>query len=106
MTGPIACTRAIAPLVPRHEHRVVDSVADLGFVYSIFERQQHTALFPIITRWLRTSIIEIGALKRVSASAYRLLRTNKERRAATDSSRVEPAHARRIVVAANQWFAS
>jgi hypothetical protein len=42
-TGPIAYTRAIAPLLPLHPHRMVDSDRDLGFQYSIYPRQDHEA---------------------------------------------------------------
>lgn len=38
VTGPVAYTLAIEPLRGRYPHRLVDSRADLGFVYSIFDR--------------------------------------------------------------------
>ena len=35
LSGPVAYTLAITPLLSRYEHRLVDSQADLGFVYSV-----------------------------------------------------------------------
>lgn len=37
VTGPIAYSRAITPIIDRHPHRVVDIRADCGFEYSIFD---------------------------------------------------------------------
>lgn len=49
VTGPIAYTLAIEPLLKHHPHRFVDSYADLGFEYNIFRRsgnpKSHHALF-------------------------------------------------------------
>lgn len=43
VTGPIAYTLAIAPLLSLHSHRIVDSAADLGFEYSIYPKRDHEA---------------------------------------------------------------
>lgn len=46
MTGPIAYTQAIRPLLPRREHRMVDSLHELGFQYSIYPASnRHHGLF-------------------------------------------------------------
>lgn len=37
VTGPIAYTLAIAPLLGAHDHRLVDSHTDLGFVFSVYQ---------------------------------------------------------------------
>ncbi|WP_457595672.1 glycosyltransferase family 32 protein [Hydrogenimonas sp.] len=37
-TGPIAYTLAILPILEQYPHRIVDSVKDLGYVYSILEK--------------------------------------------------------------------
>ena len=74
MTGPIAYTRAITPLLSQYPHRFVDCRADMGFQYSIFERQGHTALFPRHYVQLRSPVIKIGAMKKLTASAFRMLR--------------------------------
>jgi hypothetical protein len=42
-TGPIAYTRAIAAIRSQHPHRMVDSLGDLGFQYSIYPEQTHEA---------------------------------------------------------------
>lgn len=45
LTGPIAYTRAIAPLLDRHPHRRVPNETALGLRYSIFDQSGHKALF-------------------------------------------------------------
>ena len=48
VTGPIAYTLAIRPLLPRYRHRIVDAQTELGFQYSIFPRtvgSPHQSLF-------------------------------------------------------------
>lgn len=42
-TGPIAYTLAIAPIRAQCPHRMVDSIADLGFRYSIYADDDHQA---------------------------------------------------------------
>jgi mannosyltransferase OCH1-like enzyme len=37
LTGPIAYTRAIYPILQRHAHRIADFERDLGFIYTIFD---------------------------------------------------------------------
>lgn len=44
-TGPIAYTKAIAPLLSSHEHRRVDAINDLKLIYSIFEKNGHYSTF-------------------------------------------------------------
>ncbi len=41
VTGPVAYTMAILPLLALHEHRIVDSAADLGLQYSIYKKFSH-----------------------------------------------------------------
>jgi inositol phosphorylceramide mannosyltransferase catalytic subunit len=48
VTGPIAYTLAIAPLLNLHQHRFADSDNDLGFEYSILRTNKakvHKGLF-------------------------------------------------------------
>jgi hypothetical protein len=46
MTGPIAYTQAIRPILARYEHRMVDALHDLGFQYSIYPHSSaHQRLF-------------------------------------------------------------
>lgn len=45
MTGPVAYTRAILPVLNTAPHRVVDSEHELGFVYSIYADTKHKNLF-------------------------------------------------------------
>jgi inositol phosphorylceramide mannosyltransferase catalytic subunit len=48
VTGPIAYTQSIVPLLDRHRHRLVDSQDDLGLVYSIFgadNKRAHKSVF-------------------------------------------------------------
>jgi hypothetical protein len=45
-TGPTAYTLAILPELERHSHRLVDSIEDLGFQYSLYATAgSHQALF-------------------------------------------------------------
>jgi inositol phosphorylceramide mannosyltransferase catalytic subunit len=45
-TGPTAYTLAILPHLPRHQHRIVDSLQELGFQYSIYASSRaHQRLF-------------------------------------------------------------
>jgi hypothetical protein len=45
VTGPIAYSLAIHPMLARCPHRIVDSQSDLGFQYSVFNGNTHKAAF-------------------------------------------------------------
>jgi mannosyltransferase OCH1-like enzyme len=45
ITGPIAYTTAITPLLRLHKHRIVDSETELGLKYSIYNKFSHMKIF-------------------------------------------------------------
>jgi inositol phosphorylceramide mannosyltransferase catalytic subunit len=73
LTGPIAYTRAINPIMHRHPHRVADSVTELGFEYSIYgTRTGHTRIFPSHYRDVSAPIVRLGRLRTVWRRTRRL----------------------------------
>jgi len=57
LTGPIAYTLAISPLLYKYPYRLVQSKEDLGFVYSIYDGMSHEGLFKIHYSKLKEPII-------------------------------------------------
>lgn len=75
LTGPIAYTLAIAPLLHLHQHRLAYSRFDLGFEYSIFNTSEgHNALFKVHYSDLSDPIIKIEGAKRISALLFKGLK--------------------------------
>lgn len=65
LTGPIAYTLAISPLLPLHPHRFADSQTELGFTYSIFPRPHtmpHKQIFKRHYIGLQTPVARPGGL--------------------------------------------
>ncbi len=60
LTGPIAYTLAIAPLLHLYKHRFADSQADLGFEYSIYNNSAHKIVFRSHYANLTEPIVKIG----------------------------------------------
>jgi len=75
VTGPIAYSLAILPLLDLYPHRMVDAEDDLGLSYSIFgtqgDAQEHKAVFRSHYAELESSLIEVGTPKRAVFAAYR-----------------------------------
>ncbi len=75
LTGPVAYTLAIAPLVKRYPHRLLTSNKELGFKYSIFESEggggAHKSLFVHHYTQLSEPIVKIGTSQRIINSAIR-----------------------------------
>jgi hypothetical protein len=74
VTGPIAYSLAILPLLDRYPHRMVDAEDDLGLTYSIFSTQgaqEHKTVFRAHYAELESSLIDVGAPKRAVFAAYR-----------------------------------
>jgi len=66
VTGPVAYTLAIQPLLARHPHRFVFSASDLGFVYSIFGTSDgHNNMFKVHYSDLQESVVLLGNRKKV-----------------------------------------
>lgn len=74
LTGPIAYTRSISPIAHRHAHRFVDSQIELGFRYSVFERETHHAIFPHHYTHQTSPIVGVGIPGTIAAAAFRAMR--------------------------------
>jgi len=74
VTGPIAYSLAIAPLLDRYPHRIVDAEDDLGLSYSIFSdigAQEHKTVFRTHYADLESSMIDVSPPKRALFAAYK-----------------------------------
>ncbi len=76
VTGPIAYSLAILPLLDRYPHRMVDSEDDLGLTYSVLatqgrDAQEHKAVFRNHYAELESSLIDVGTPKRAVFAAYK-----------------------------------
>lgn len=90
VTGPIAYTLAIAPLLHLHPHRIVDSDNELGFEYSIlrtdkakvhkglFKRHYSDLLDPIV-RIEGRGTAALGLIKTVNRIRHRLEKRARQR---------------------------
>jgi inositol phosphorylceramide mannosyltransferase catalytic subunit len=80
VTGPVAYTQAIAPLLHRHPHRLVESHEALGFTYSILSAPgsgTHRALFRSDYVDLREPVAEPTGASRTLWLTYSFLRKVK-----------------------------
>lgn len=78
VTGPVAYTLSIAPLLHLYRHRFVYSKSDLGFEYSIFSASDgHNALFKTHYSDLRESIIKIEGAKKILVLIFKILKIIK-----------------------------
>lgn len=68
VTGPIAYTLAIHPLLERHPHRRVDSQGDLGLEYSIYGKEGHKQVLGVHYSELDEPITPVGAVTQAAAS--------------------------------------
>ena len=75
VTGPIAYTLAIHPLLHLHSHRFADSAAELGFDYNVFmtgrNSSAHTFLFRSHYAALRQPIVAVGPVTRAYGFPFR-----------------------------------
>lgn len=75
VTGPVAYTLAIAPLLELYQHRLLVSNNELGLDYSIFTSENglsHKSLFKHHYTQLSEPVVTIGPSKRIANSAIRL----------------------------------
>lgn len=76
VTGPIAYTLAIFPLLPMHKHRFIDYDEYLGFKYSIFytdkSKFEHRKLFSTHYSTLDESLIKLGTIRKLTAQCLML----------------------------------
>lgn len=78
VTGPIAYTLAIAPILHLHKHRLVSSRSEMGFKYSIFHiRDAHNKLFKTHYANLTEPVINVNGFKKISVSFFKLLKNIK-----------------------------
>ena len=76
VTGPIAYSLAIAPLVSSAPCRLVDSEADLGLTYTIFNNlgpQGHKQVFKGHYTEMTSSLIEVGPVKSAIFAVYKVM---------------------------------
>jgi hypothetical protein len=74
VTGPIAYSLAILPLLDLYPHRIVDAEDDLGLSYSIFSAIGATAHKTVLRSHYadrESSLIDVGAPKRAVFAAYK-----------------------------------
>ncbi|MGI4848504.1 MAG: glycosyltransferase family 32 protein [Janthinobacterium lividum] len=69
VTGPIAYTLAIHPLLNQHPYRMIDTV-DAGLVYSIFGDKVHTKLFKSHYFLLTEPLVVLTGMRKFSAQIY------------------------------------
>lgn len=78
-TGPIAYTRAIAPIRTQHPHRVVDSQDDLGFQYSIYPEQTHEAALGAHYSEVGEALVGAGSATALAAALRRSVKQLRHR---------------------------
>jgi mannosyltransferase OCH1-like enzyme len=71
LTGPIAYTASIAPILHLFHHRRVDSEKDLGLVYSIYGDERHVKLFKEHYSGLRIPIVKQDFNENILSFLYR-----------------------------------
>jgi hypothetical protein len=74
VTGPIAYSLAILPLLDHYPHRIVDAEDDLGLSYSIFASMGALAHKTILRSYyaeMESSLVDVGAPKRAVFAAYK-----------------------------------
>lgn len=77
LTGPIAYTLAIHPLLPAHPHRLVNDEAELGLVYSMLTSSSHKPLFKGHYTTLTESVVSLNGVENVLAKMYSLAKKTK-----------------------------
>ena len=76
VTGPIAYTLAILPLMQSAPCRIVDAGRELGLVYNIFSHlgpQGHKQVFKSHYAELKTSLIKVGPVKEAIFTVYKAI---------------------------------
>ena len=68
LTGPVAYTLAITPLLHQHRHRLIGSHDELGLIYSIFSSttdEAHKSLFKYHYSELTDPVVDVSGAKRL-----------------------------------------
>jgi hypothetical protein len=89
VTGPIAYTLAITPLLNLHPFRLVDAQEDLGLQYTIYRDYQHKTLFKNHSSNLTIPVVRLGLAQAASARVARGIKRLSRRRDAADAPGVQ-----------------
>jgi hypothetical protein len=79
LTGPIAYTLAIHPLLSLHPHRLVHDEAELSLVYSMLTSSSHKPFFKGHYTTLTESVVNMSGVENVMAEIYSLAKKTKRR---------------------------
>ena len=74
LTGPIAYTLSIAPLLPHHSHRRVNSSHDLGLNYSVYNDLTHKTILRSHYTNQTEPVVLIGVGKRLTVNMINLVK--------------------------------
>lgn len=78
VTGPIAYTLAIHPLLGFHSHRFANSAEDLGFDYNLFMTGRNSSAHAGMFRWhysaLKEPLVAVSPVQRAYGFAFRATR--------------------------------
>ena len=78
VTGPIAYTLAITPLLTLYPHRLVDSATDLGLQYSIYPARDHEAALGAHYSEIGEPLVGSGLVTETAAALRRSYRTLRQ----------------------------
>lgn len=70
VTGPIAYTLAVHPLLPMKKHRLVRCHEDIGLVYSIFKGREHHRLFKKNYRTLTEPVVQARLPRQILSALH------------------------------------
>jgi hypothetical protein len=79
LTGPIAYTLAIHPLLRSHPHRLAKSHVDFSLTYSALTKMSHKPLFKSHYMTLTESVVQMNGVRKGSAKAYSFMKLTKRR---------------------------
>ena len=79
LTGPIAYTLAIHPLLPHHPHRMVNDETELSLIYSMLKSSSHKPLFKGHYTTLTDSVVNMTGVENIIAKMYSLAKKMKRR---------------------------
>jgi hypothetical protein len=79
LTGPIAYTLAIHPLLPSHPHRLVNDEAELCLEYSMLKSSSHKPLFNGHYTTLTESVVHMSGVEDAMGKMYSLAKKTKRR---------------------------
>ena len=79
LTGPLAYTQAIQPLVSAAPHRLVKDETAIGLEYSIYKPFSHRAVFNTNYVLLTSSIVRMKTAGKLPALLYSLVKEGKHR---------------------------